>query len=278
MQRANINKILIINIIILFFIVGACTHKPGKNSNLLIESDSIDSEIVNNGTIYKIPSPIELFQFMEQSGTGYNKDKLNNASQVDNYLSTYKKATNFGIYAADMAYCSVFGDYQETLLYFNATKKLAQELDLYNSFGEELANKINSNLVEVDSLIDISTQSYDDVTTYLEDQGMTDIQCLIVAGGWIESLYLCFSTNKNLKSNIEMSQRIVDQQILLENLINFLENNQHSTNVKNILAKLKDLQMEYDVLYTNNDKTIITQQQFANIANKVTEIRNEIVS
>jgi hypothetical protein len=164
------------------------------------------------------------------------------------------------------------------LLYFNTAKKLAQELDLYDSFGEELANKINNNLVEVDSLIEITSQSYNEVSVYLEDQGLTDIQCLIVAGGWIESLYLCFSSNKDCKIDESTSERIADQQILLENLINFLENNQHSSNVRIILNKLKELQLEYDVLYANNDKTIITRQQFVNIANKVTEIRNEIVS
>jgi hypothetical protein len=259
--------------------ITCCTNNPQKSPNKTTAEASGDYMIINtDGINYKIPFPVELFLTLENDGIRYMKESLNPASKKENYQTTYQKAVNFGIYSADMAYCSVFADFQETITYYETIKTLAQELDLYNGLSKQLAERIDQNLNNVDSLVDISTESYAEVTEYLDEQGLSDLQCLIVAGGWIEGLYICFTSAGSRKPTEIMSERITDQQVLLENLISYLKNNQQSVNVITMLEKLEDLQEEYDALYSNEENEIITQQQFANIANKVIEIRNEIVS
>jgi hypothetical protein len=273
----NILLKIVLAVAITLFYTNCSNNQPKTQLPPVAEANGNYLEINTDGINYKIPFPVELFLTLENDGIHYINESLNPATQKEKYQTTYKKAVNFGVYAADMAYCSVFADYQQTLDYFQTIKYLAQELDLYGGFGEQLAERINKNLNNVDSLIDISTESYAEISEYLDEQGLSDLQCLIIAGGWIEGLYICFTSVGSSKPTPVMSQRVTDQQILLENLILYLKNNQQSANVITILEKLEDLQEEYDALYLNNENELITQQQFANIANKVIEIRDEIV-
>jgi hypothetical protein len=270
-------KSIILTVTIALLFTFCNNNQPKTQLPPVAEANGNYLEINTDGINYKIPFPVELFLTLENDGVYYIKESLNPVSHKEKYQTTYQKAVNFGVYAADMAYCSVFADFQETLDYFQTIKYLAQELDLYGGFGEQLAERINKNLNNVDSLVDISTESYSEIAGYLDEQGLSDLQCLIVAGGWIEGLYICFTSAGSSKPTAIMSQRVTDQQILLENLISYLKNNQQSANVITILEKLEDLQEEYDALYSNNENELITQQQFANIANKVIEIRDEIV-
>jgi hypothetical protein len=122
------NAILISTLALYFIFLASCSNKQNNRANQVNEPDSTEVTTLNDGIIYKIPTPIELFQFMQESGVVFIKEKLNNAEKAGDYLTTYKKATNFGIYAADMAYCSVFGDYQETCSTLIPLKNLHRNL------------------------------------------------------------------------------------------------------------------------------------------------------
>ena len=72
-------------------------------------------------------------------------------------------------------------------------------------------------------------------------------------------------------------ERIADQQVLLENLLGFLQNNDNSNNIKEVIEELKPLQEVFDELYFNDENTIITQKQFVNISNEVISLRNNYI-
>lgn len=266
---------------LLFLIVIACSGCGNKANKKIELSDELEVKGIvvedASGVNYRIPTPIDIFVLLQSQKAPFVGQALNNPENSVHYNTSLSKAVNFGIYATDLAYCSVFGDFQTSLIYYNAAKELAVPLGLYEGYGEQIANRINSNLNNVDSLIDISSESYYQITTFLEDQGMSDVLALIRFGCWIESLYLAIESVDQFDQSSPIIERIVDQQLLLDNLVGILKQNTYSENVNQVLEMLVDLQEIYDTLYSNSEEVRITKKQYVNIVNKVRELRINFV-
>lgn len=263
-------------------LVVSCTNngkkaqdKMSRTMEELNEDDAV-SVIDNSAINYKIPSPLEMFVRMQNRNVPFNVNLPNDPSNATRYVTQYQQAVNMGVYASDMAYCCIVGSSQNTLEYFNLVKNLSVEIGLYESINKDLVDRILDNLTETDTLISVTSDSYHEVVTYIEDQGLADIHCLVVASAWIESLYLCLEPMKHMELNDDDMELIQDHQVLLENLIELLAQNKQSGNVSKLLEELQLIQAAYDVTYQNESESL-TQQQFANIVNTVADVRARLV-
>ena len=277
-MKIQITKLLILSISATIFLVS-CNSENKKtnksNEDVLAYDNFID--IKKSGETYKIPSPMELFIFLKETKSPFLADKLHNPKSYTNYMTKKTRAVNFGIYSADLAYCAVFGDFQKAIFYFNTNQKLADEMGLYEGYGEQIAERVNSNLSNIDSLIEISAESYDLTNTFLEEQGQSDLLGLFLVGGWVEGLYLAVESVKGLDVTSPVIERVADQQLLLENLINYLKENSCKIN-EDLIKDLENIQQAFDDLYFNDENTIITQKQFVNISNEIILLRNKYIN
>lgn len=260
---------------------ASCSGEKNKEKEQPKSLDALNVEDVifdyDNMTInYKIPSPLEMFVRMSERNVAFDIELPNKINNATRYVTQYQQATNIGVYASDMAYCCIVGNSQNTLSYFNLVKNLSIEMGLYEGINKELADRVLDNLSETDTLISVTSESYHEVVNYIEEQGLVDIQCLVVAGAWIESLYLCLTPMKSQPLGEAEMELIHDHQILLENLIELLSQNKQSGNVAKLLEELLLIQSVYDIVYQNEGK-ILTQQQFANIVNTVSDVRAKII-
>ena len=278
------NRILIINklsqMVFLVFTVSFFSCQSNKQNKAI--ADTIDSqvlyenfiEIENSGENYKIPSPMEMFIFLNKSGAPFLVEKTHKVEKCGDYMSIKSKAINFGIYTADLAYCSVFGDFQQTITYFNTARQLAGSLGLNEGYGEQMANRIDKNITSIDSLLEISADSYYMTNQFLQEQGSEGVLGLILVGGWVEGLYLAIESVDGVDIKNPIVERIADQQVLLESLLGYLHNNEKSDNITSVIKELEQLQEVFDELYFNDENTIITTNQFVNISNEVISLRN----
>lgn len=259
----------------ILIISTACVN---ENKQKLSEQDLMKQEdsVKLVKTFYKLPSPIELFVFLFENEARFDKKLLNPTENASKYLTTKAKALNFGIYAADMGYCVVFEQYQETFGYFSLTKKLAEDLELNQGFGEEMAKRVQSNLTNIDSLTELTTNSYWEACNFLEKQDKLDLLAVVLTGSWIESLYIAVNTPKKFNPEDPILIRVSEQGILLDNLVEFinLKCPEMHTDLVEKLSGLRDL---YDMISMNDDDTIITEQQFKEIKAMVNSIRKEFV-
>ena len=69
---------------------------------------------------------------------------------------------------------------------------------------------------------------------------------------------------------------IEDHQVILENLAELLEQNKQDRNVAKLLEEIKAIQTAYDVNYQNEGK-MLTQKQFSDIVNAVSDARERII-
>jgi hypothetical protein len=98
-----------------------------------------------------------------------------------------------GIYGADLAYVTVHKDGQRAMATMQAIEKLGNKLELTNSFDRALLDRFKSNLGSEDSLLQFSGTAFRAADQYLKNNQRDDVSALVLAGGWIESLYLTVS-------------------------------------------------------------------------------------
>ncbi|MGQ9847085.1 MAG: hypothetical protein ACUVQP_06255, partial [Bacteroidales bacterium] len=262
-------KKLFLALFVSFFVFSCNDNVPPSNS-LLVDSSETESDLQK--TAIKVPSPIELYIFMYNADAKFVKENLNSIDNHSKYISKQKKALNLGIYASDLAYCTVFKQNKETFAYFSVTKKIADELGLTEGFDEKIVNRIDQNMSNSDSLYQISNDSYATAIRFLEQQGKEDLLPLMVTGAWIESVNLAIKSVTKFDANNEIVVRIADQGLLLENILELFQYVKNNPEFKEIVDNLLDLQHSYDKLLDNTNVTI-TQKQYEEIVSKIKAIR-----
>lgn len=248
------------------------TEENSQQQNIVIEEEEVGPSL----TTIKVPSPVELYMFMYNAGLKYEKSFLNPADRSTKYVTSYKKSLNFGIYASDLAYCTVFKQNKETFAYFSTTKKLADDLGLTEGFDEAIVSRIDANISNSDSLYKITNDSYSSATSFIEQQGNGALLPLMLTGAWIESVNIASRSIKKFSTEDEIVLLIADQQFLLESILEMFETIPAEDNYPELVEKLKDLQQSFDKLYDNADVRI-TQKQYDEIVTKVKVLRAEIV-
>jgi hypothetical protein len=244
---------------------------------------------------YMIPSPLELSSIIKDAGASYDESVLNKTDYVSNYVTSGSQALNLGVYGADLSYSSIFEQTQETVQYFNSAKKLADELGITSAFGKSTVERIQNNLNNRDSMIAIISDSYWEADAYLKENSRSNTSALVIAGGWIEALYISTKLAEKSDNNQEILSRIGEQKLTLSNLIPMLEKFQ-GPDVNEVIVSLQDLQTAFnsvEITYSRKEPTTdsdsqlttlqttsvisISDEVLASITQKVESIRTNIV-
>ncbi len=262
-----------------------------------IEDAVEDTDPVENETYYQIPSPDEMFGFIKESGLEFNGELLNPIQSASNYSDPKMQALNFGIYSADLAYTAAYEEFSETTKYFGTIQKLAEPIGISSAFDKALIERIQGNLDNADSLVVITNTSYFSVVEYLEQNEQGDKLGIIAAAGWLETVYVVVNTT-NFDKNKEAVDRLADQKLTLDNLLDYLNKYKSNADVNEVLGWFNDLETVFAALseeegsesgisFKKKDdgkmvlgggsSITITKEQFNAIKDKVNEIRNNIV-
>ena len=239
---------------------------------------------------FQVPSPGEMLTFIKSVGKKGNKVTtfLNSPDNAKNYVDAKSKALNFGIYSCDLSYCSIFEIGSDVLKYFKTVKQLGDEIGVASSIRPELMKRLDANASNADSLAVISDQMYNDSFETLQNGQQGNTLALVIAGGYIESLYIV--TNLvTFEKGSDGVQRIADQKIALENIIGFMKKYESDASVAETIKSLESLKAEFDklkehevssqktegkVVLGGGSEIEITAEQYKTISDKVKEVRN----
>jgi len=273
-----------------------CGGDDTKDTDDLPPVDSTQSAIINvNGEIFSIPSPIQTAFLLKKSGAVYNKEVLNAASKSAQYATNFSKALNLGIYGADLGYVTIYDQTQDAIGYLNSAKKLADELGVSGAFDTQILERFQKNLGNKDSMLALVGVAYRSSDAYLKNNDRSDVSALVLAGGWIESLF--FATNVyTTKSNEDIKRRIAEQKPSLQSLIKLLTQYYSQPEYTEFIDNLNDLSTVFDgvefkytyekpstdadkKMTTVNSKTEvkISPEQIESITQKIKSIRSQIV-
>lgn len=167
---------------------------------------------------YNVPSPMETAALLKKAGAQYNARILNDVKNVDKYTSASKQALNLGVYGADLSYASVFNQTQESMFYTSCSKKLADRLGVIHAFNDSTLEAMEKNMNDRDALLDIISETYWSMDAYLKENERENISVLMIAGGWVEGLYIATQVSKTNDAP-ELRQRIAEQKLSLGDLI-----------------------------------------------------------
>ena len=227
----------------------------------------------------------------------YNRELLNNVNKRQDYTTSFKQALNLGIFGANLGYINVFEQLPDAAAYFGAIRTLSQELGIMNQFNEATMKRIEQNNGNKDSLLYIASIIYRESDAYLMDAERNEIGALIIAGGWVEGLYLLTHIDNIDNLPQEIIELIGQQKNPLNNLIELLRPYYGKLNddYDKFLEELSDLATIFDTInikYTyqppttdeNNkiteincvSKTEINKQQLENISKKIEKMRTKI--
>jgi len=214
-------------------------------------SAEVKKEYSGYETFFQVPSPGEMLSFIKSVG---KRDKskisiLNSTENINKYTDEKSKALNFGIYSTDLSYCSIFNLGSESIKYFKVVKQLGDQLGLSATIKPEVLARIEKNIDNTDSLVVITDDLYYSSFERLEEGKQGNVLALVVAGGWLESVYIAVNMVDKFQKDNPVIQRIADQKYTLENLIEFLKKHEeNSPDVRQVKADLEDLMKSFNLL------------------------------
>ncbi len=294
-----INSLGIITILVLLMSINfSCTSsdKGDFDENKTEELDTVLSTIIEVGdALFSIPSPFQASILIKESGITYDAELLNTPTSVASYSTNFQKALNLGVYGADLGYATIYEQPQDAIKYFKAVEEIANDLGVATAFNKKTINSIKNNIGNRDSLLTIVSDAYRASDEYLKSNARTDISSLILAGGWIEGLYLVVNSAKK-NFNQKIINRIGEQKTPLENLIKILTPYYDQKEYTQLIDDLILLAYEFDgvdikynyvkptvdlknkMTYINSTtEIIISKYQLEAISKQLNKIRNNII-
>lgn len=253
--------------------------KSKVNKDIDIETNLANDLNKAKQVFYALPSPIETAYLIQSTGVSYNMDLANSTEKADSYVTTMQKALNFGVYGADLSYASLFNQTQTTIQYMATAKKLAEELGIMDFVQKDILERVENNINERDSLMEIITDGFTTANEYLKDAGRSEVAALIVAGGWLEGLYLATSLSELAVDNSRLIDLVIDQRLSLSILLKLMGNYKDIENVNVVYGWLNDLQDTYDRIKTMSSevKTESTENGKTNISSNTDVFINDVL-
>ena len=226
------------------FLVAGCSGSSDESDiqNVTVDStDLVTADTTLPVVDYSVPTPNELFEIIKLQGGKQQMNLVNSLENSENYVDVKSKALNFGVYSADVAYLSCFGIGIDFLKYFKKIEELGEELGISGAFDEGVMERIENNEANADSLFMISNDTYYNSYMYLEENQKGVELSLIMAGGYIESLYIITNLVKTYSDTDPIVEKIGDQKVVMENLIDFISQYGDDASVADVITDLKSL-------------------------------------
>ena len=291
-------------LIIAVLMAGCGSEKKKSGSDGLSLSDSeMDAGIledVNSAKqiFYSLPSPLETAMLIKNAGASYNEDLLNSVDNTSEYTTNKSMALNLGIYTTDLSFASLFDQTQTSIRYMNAAKRMADGLGILDAIDNNTIDMLEENINNRDRIMDIISETFMNSSSFLQENERPALATIVLVGGWVEGLYIASNLvgDASIEGN-KLVERIVDQKLSFDIVIQLLEDNKDNIDVAEILNDIGDLKVTFDkititttsiqsvpdeesnVTVLKSESTIeITTEVFQELLEKVKMLRSNFIS
>ena len=286
--------------VLLFLLLISCRPKEQGTTSSVREQfkpDTLSMLINYDGSLFPLPSPYQAAYLIKKHNIPFNEKLANPVEKAKNHTTVFKKALNFGVYGTDLSYLNVYNRTHQSISYLAVLKKISEDLNLTSAFDANFFANFEKNLDGKDSLLFQLSRSYRKIDSYLRENDRNEVGALILAGGWIESLYILTQLCESSPNNREIINRIGEQKHPLDNLVEVLTPYYYkSAEYSEFVDMLIDLAYEFDgiiysysykepkvdvenkIIYINSiSRVVISEYHLEVITNKIESIRKHIV-
>ncbi len=258
--------------------------------------DTIDvTNLKVKGQNFMMPSPMQIADMIKKSGSLYDKSMLNSTENLPKYTEGMKRALNLGVYGADLGYITMYENTPDALQYYKTVNQLADQLKITASFDQKLMKRFSDNIANKDSILVLVGEAFRSSDNFLRESEQDHLAALILAGGWVESMYFALNTYKS-KPTEAIAIRIGEQKATSAGLVKLLKECEKPEYAE-LITLMEALDAEYqkvEIKYTFaepthnegtktttiNGKTDVkmTPELLNSLTEKVNAVRNYIVN
>lgn len=276
MRRLFNPKSIISLFVIGVFMLSACNMKRKSSGDTAESADTLEKARVEQDVrafVYPLPTTFEVTEMLNRIGAAYILTLSNPVSNVERYLTEKSKAINLGVYSADLSYASTYNQKQATIDYMDVSKKLIDALNISGAISPDIVDQIEAQQDNKDELVNLITNTFYDTYEFLNQADRGSVSMLVLAGSWVEALYIVTHITEDTFKNKEMVKIVMDQKSSLNTLMNLMEVVKEKPAVAEVMTDLKPV---HDI-YNSVDAGSITEAQMADIIREVGIVRAKMV-
>jgi hypothetical protein len=273
-----------------------------RNNNLDVPVEEelkgvdIPEEAVINITD-NISSPVEIAAMIKSMGVPFSKGFLAPTEYTSNYITSYSQAFALGVFSADLGYLNMYNKTGSVIDYLSTIKNLANSINVGQFFDFTTLKRLATNNSNIDSLKFISVHSFNQMDYSLRMRKRGNLSALIVAGAWIEGIFITVQVAKD-QPDPKLMEKIGEQKIILTDLMLLLSSYAKDPIFKNYVNEFKSIKSKFDdvnITYVSGEpqyieengmltikqteKSIvnITDTQLKNITETIEGVRNRLI-
>ncbi len=220
-------------------------------------SDEAVADIVQN-----IASPVEIAAILQSMEVPFSAEYLAPTQGADRLTTNFQKAVMLGIYGADLGYLNMYEKTGNSVDVLSTIKRLADGLRVGQYFDFETLKRLSVSKSNLDSLLFISVNSYNQIDEYLRDNNRGSISALMIAGVWIEGQYLASQVALGNHDEV-LRDRIGEQKIILGDLLMLLrpyrESSAEYTSLYNMMETIAGTYRDVRITYRLGEPETVEQ-------------------
>ncbi|MDP4209415.1 MAG: hypothetical protein Q8928_11440 [Bacteroidota bacterium] len=268
----------------------------GENDSLSGDSALPVSKEAMENLVQNISSPVEIASLIKSIGVPFSQKYLA-PTKIDNFNTANSKAFNLGIMATDLGYLNIYSKTSLVLQYITSIKSLADGISIGQFFDFTTLKRLATNNENIDSLMYISIHSFNVMDDYMRKHKRGNLSTLMVAGGYIEGLYIITQVAKE-HPNKDINDYIGGQKTILNELMLILKNYQKDPYFAQLITEMETIKKVLEpvkitiekgepksverngMLYIEqNTKSIITitDEQLKSIIAQTEIVRNKLI-
>jgi hypothetical protein len=270
---------------------------PDADTFPLAEAEKLSAETLDD-IVRNISSPVEIAALLQTMNVPFSADYLASTRDVDRLSSNFDKALKLGIYGADLGYLNMYERTGNSVDVLQAVKKLADGIMVGQYFDFETIKRLSVSKSNLDSLLYLSIQSFNQIDEYLRSNQRGHLSALMIAGAWIEAQYFATQVVKDYPDEL-LINRIGEQKTILNDIIlllaPFCKMSSDYSSLCNYMDQLREKYREVTITYTPGEpetveidgrltviqneesKVEMTDQQLSEIIELTQTIRNNVI-
>jgi hypothetical protein len=270
---------------------------PDADSIPLSEAEALSEEFLDDIS-GNISSPVEIADILQRMDVPFSTSYLASSIDATRLSTSFDKALKLGILGADLGYLNMYEKTGTSIDLLTSIKKLADGINVGQYFDFDAIKRLSLNRSNLDSLLFISTSSYNEIDKFLRDNDRGQLSALMITGVWIEGQYLATQVLKQFPDTV-LRNRVGEQKVILNDLImllapycnsgeeykdlckSMMEMKQQYRDVRITYSIGEPVMMEKDgalvVIQTDESKVDMTNDQLTSITGATEKIRNKLI-
>jgi len=296
-----------ISVLALAVIFSGCHSSSGKNARFVFpDEDSVPlaqaeqlSEEALDDIARNISSPVEIADILQRMHVPFSSGYLASSIDASRQSTSFDKALKLGILGADLGYLNMYEKTGTSIDVLSSIKKLADGINVGQFFDFETLKRLSLNRTNLDSLLYMSLDSYNQIDKFLREKGRGQLSALMITGVWIEGQYLATQVLKQFPDTL-LRNRVGEQKVILNDLIMLVApyctlGNEYSAlckDLQELREKYRDVRITYTigepqmvekdgalvVVQTDQSKVEMTDEQLEAITVTTEKIRNRHIT